>query len=372
MSNDKLRATPKARSLAKRMGVALDQIAGSGYKGRIHAEDVAGFTYEERGGITPLARKIAEAHGIDHTTIKGTGMRGKITRRDVLALLPELHDPNLEMILDTFTIKAPEPARAKTSFATPGKNDAVSAPATAAAPTTSSAYGTTTKVQMNMMRRVIAKRMSESYFSAPTFVLNYEVDMTEASKLRAQLMEPIREKTGKKLTVTDIVSLAVVRTLMNHPYINASLSPDGSEITMHDYVNLAMAVGMDEGLLVPVVHNAEKLGLTDLMLRLKDIGERAVGKKLTPADQEGSTFTISNLGMYGVESFTSIINQPNSAILSIAGTKEMPVVRDGQVVVRPIMKMSLTSDHRVINGLAAAKFMQELKATLENPLPLLV
>jgi len=130
-----------------------------------------------------------------------------------------------------------------------------------------------------------------------------------------------------------------------------------------------MAVGMDEGLLVPVVHGAEKLGLVDLMLRLKDITERAVGKKLTPQD---STFTISNLGMYGVESFTSIINQPNSAILSIAGTKEMPVVRNGEVVIRPIMKMSLTSDHRVINGLGAAKFMQELKATLESPLPLLV
>ena len=186
------------------------------------------------------------------------------------------------------------------------------------------------------------------------------------------VVEPIKEKTGKKLTVTDIISIAVVRTLMNHPYINASLSADGSQIELHNYVNLAMAVGMDEGLLVPVVHGAEKLGLVDLMLRLKDITERAVGKKLMPQDQEGSTFTISNLGMYGVESFTSIINQPNSAILSIAGTKEMPVVRNGEVVIRPIMKMSLTSDHRVINGLGAAKFMQELKATLESPLPLLV
>lgn len=374
MTQDKLRATPKARALAKRMGVALDKIMGTGYKGRIHADDVASFTYVERGGITPIARKIAEAYGIDTEQIQGTGFRGKITRRDVFALIPEPKEPNLELILDSFSISTPAPAPSKkTNFATPGKNDATATPASAG---TSGAvagkYGEETKVPMNMMRRVIAKRMSESYFSAPTFVLNYEVDMTEANKLRAQLLEPIKAKTGKKLTVTDIVSLAVVRTLMNHPYINASLSADGGEITLHNYVNLAMAVGMDEGLLVPVVHNAEKLGLTELMLRLKDIGERAVGKKLTPADQEGSTFTISNLGMYGVESFTSIINQPNSAILSIASTKEMPVVRDGQVVVRPIMKMALTSDHRVINGLGAAKFMQELKATLENPLPLLV
>ena len=347
------------------MGVDLNAIAGSGYKGRIHAEDVAEFSYEQAGGITPLAKKIADSFGLDTSSIKGTGFRGKITRADVAAALGDRYYPNLEAIVDPFkTEKAP---------AAPAPAPAAAASKPAAAPAASTAApGEVELVPMNMMRRVIAKRMADSYFSAPTFVLNYEVDMYEATKLRKQLLEPIKEKTGKKLTVTDIISIAVVRTLMNHPYINASLSADGSQIELHNYVNLAMAVGMDEGLLVPVVHGAEKLGLVDLMLRLKDITERAVGKKLTPQDQEGSTFTISNLGMYGVESFTSIINQPNSAILSIAGTKEMPVVRNGEVVIRPIMKMSLTSDHRVINGLGAAKFMQELKATLESPLPLLV
>ncbi|WP_455108062.1 dihydrolipoamide acetyltransferase [Porphyromonas sp.] len=362
MGNDKLRATPAARSLAHRMGVDLNAIAGSGYKGRIHAEDVAEFSYEQAGGITPLAKKIADSFGLDTSSLKGTGFRGKITRADVAAALGDRYYPNLEAIVDPFKAE-----KAPAAAATP----AASKPATAPAASTA-APGEVELVPMNMMRRVIAKRMADSYFSAPTFVLNYEVDMYEATKLRKQLLEPIKEKTGKKLTVTDIISIAVVRTLMNHPYINASLSADGSQIELHNYVNLAMAVGMDEGLLVPVVHGAEKLGLVDLMLRLKDITERAVGKKLTPQDQEGSTFTISNLGMYGVESFTSIINQPNSAILSIAGTKEIPVVRNGEVVIRPIMKMSLTSDHRVINGLGAAKFMQELKATLESPLPLLV
>lgn len=365
MGNDKLRATPAARSLAHRMGVDLNAIAGSGYKGRIHAEDVAEFSYEQAGGITPLAKKIADSFGLDTSSIKGTGFRGKIIRADVAAALGDRYYPNLEAIVDPFkTEKAPA---APAPAAAPAASKPAAAPAAATA-----APGEVELVPMNMMRRVIAKRMADSYFSAPTFVLNYEVDMYEATKLRKQLLEPIKEKTGKKLTVTDIISIAVVRTLMNHPYINASLSADGSQIELHNYVNLAMAVGMDEGLLVPVVHGAEKLGLVDLMLRLKDITERAVGKKLTPQDQEGSTFTISNLGMYGVESFTSIINQPNSAILSIAGTKEMPVVRNGEVVIRPIMKMSLTSDHRVINGLGAAKFMQELKATLESPLPLLV
>ena len=349
------------------MGVDLNAIAGSGYKGRIHAEDVAEFSYEQAGGITPLAKKIADSFGLDTSSLKGTGFRGKITRADVAVALGDRYYPNLEAIVDPFkTEKAP-------AAAAPAPAPAAAASKPAAAPAAATAApGEVELVPMNMMRRVIAKRMADSYFSAPTFVLNYEVDMYEATKLRKQLLEPIKEKTGKKLTVTDIISIAVVRTLMNHPYINASLSADGSQIELHNYVNLAMAVGMDEGLLVPVVHGAEKLGLVDLMLRLKDITERAVGKKLTPQDQEGSTFTISNLGMYGVESFTSIINQPNSAILSIAGTKEMPVVRNGEVVIRPIMKMSLTSDHRVINGLGAAKFMQELKATLESPLPLLV
>ena len=365
MGNDKLRATPAARSLAHRMGVDLNAIAGSGYKGRIHAEDVAEFSYEQAGGITPLAKKIADSFGLDTSSIKGTGFRGKITRADVAAALGDRYYPNLEAIVDPFKTEKAPAAPAPAPAAAASKPAATPAAATAAP-------GEVELVPMNMMRRVIAKRMADSYFSAPTFVLNYEVDMYEATKLRKQLLEPIKEKTGKKLTVTDIISIAVVRTLMNHPYINASLSADGSQIELHNYVNLAMAVGMDEGLLVPVVHGAEKLGLVDLMLRLKDITERAVGKKLTPQDQEGSTFTISNLGMYGVESFTSIINQPNSAILSIAGTKEMPVVRNGEVVIRPIMKMSLTSDHRVINGLGAAKFMQELKATLESPLPLLV
>lgn len=367
MGNDKLRATPAARSLAHRMGVDLNAIAGSGYKGRIHAEDVAEFSYEQAGGITPLAKKIADSFGLDTSSIKGTGFRGKITRADVAAALGDRYYPNLEAIVDPFKTEKAPTAPAPAPAAAPAASKPAAAPAAATA-----APGEVELVPMNMMRRVIAKRMADSYFSAPTFVLNYEVDMYEATKLRKQLLEPIKEKTGKKLTVTDIISIAVVRTLMNHPYINASLSADGSQIELHNYVNLAMAVGMDEGLLVPVVHGAEKLGLVDLMLRLKDITERAVGKKLTPQDQEGSTFTISNLGMYGVESFTSIINQPNSAILSIAGTKEMPVVRNGEVVIRPIMKMSLTSDHRVINGLGAAKFMQELKATLESPLPLLV
>jgi len=189
------------------MGVDLNAIAGSGYKGRIHAEDVAEFSYEKAGGITPLAKKIADAFGVDTSTIKGTGFRGKITRSDVAAVLGDRYYPNLEGIIDPFT--QDKPAAPAAAPAASAQAPAPAASAIAAAP------GEVEIVPMNMMRRVIAKRMADSYFSAPTFVLNYEVDMYEATKLRKQLLEPIKEKTGKKLTVTDIISIAVVRTLMN-------------------------------------------------------------------------------------------------------------------------------------------------------------
>ncbi|MDD3788265.1 MAG: 2-oxo acid dehydrogenase subunit E2, partial [Petrimonas sp.] len=169
-----------------------------------------------------------------------------------------------------------------------------------------------------------------------------------------------------------LIAMATVQTLMRHKYINASLNQEATEITFHNYVNLGMAVGLDEGLLVPVVKNADKMSLSDLVVALKDVTERTLSKKLLPDEQTGSTFTISNMGMYGMDSFSAIINQPNSAILSVASTKDTPVVIDGGVVVRPIMKISLTGDHRVIDGLTGAKFMQDLKQVLENPLTLLI
>jgi len=190
--------------------------------------------------------------------------------------------------------------------------------------------------------------------------------------LRAQLIDPIKEKTDKKLTITDLISMAVVKTLMKHKYINASMNAEATEITFHNYVNLAMAVGLDEGLLVPVVKNAHNMSLSELVVALKDLTARTFSKKLLPDEQSGSTFTISNLGMYGVDNFTAIINQPNAAILSVASTKETTVVVNGEIVIRPIMKISLTCDHRIIDGLTAAKFMQDLKQVMENPLSLLV
>lgn len=364
MENQKLRATPAARTLAGRLGVNLLNVTGTGFKGRIHKDDVAGFNYEEKIHISPLAKRIAETNGIDLKGVTGSGHHGKVMKDDVLKLIS---DPLVKALFlrDDFAMAQPvsKPAAPQTPKVAETK-------APVAEP--SQPQGATEIVPMSMMRKIIARRMSESYFGAPTFMQTWEIDMTGILSLRKQLLDPIKEKTDKKLTVTDLISLAVVRTLLKHKHINASLSEDGTQITFHNYVNLAMAVGMDDGLLVPVVKNADKMSLSELVVALKDITERTFSKKLLPDEQTGSTFTISNLGMYGVSHFTAIINQPNAAILSVASTIEKPVVRNGEIVIRPIMGVSLTCDHRLIDGLTAAKFMTDLKQLLENPLSLLI
>lgn len=338
---EKLRATPAARNMAKKKQVDLSMISGTGAKGRIHKEDVMMFMENERPRITPLAKKIAEINNIDYTKIKGSGFRSKIMKEDILALM------NKE--------KSTEVKKEKEEVITkPVENSNI--------------------IPMSAMRKVIAKRMSESYFLAPTFTLNYEIDMTELKALRAKLIEPIKEKTGLKLTYTDLISMAVIKTLQKpeHKFVNASLTPDVKNIELHDYVNLSMAVGYDEGLLTPVLKNADKMSLTEIVVGLKDLAKRALEMKLKPDEMSGSTFTISNIGMYGVDSFNPIINQPNSAILGVCATVDKPVVRDGQIVIRPMMNLCLTIDHRLVDGLAGAKFMQDLKKLLENPIMMLV
>ena len=313
MADDKLRATPAARKLADDLGINLYDISGSGANGRVHKEDVETYKDTNVVRISPLAKRIALEHNIAWQEIQGTGHRGKIMKKDVLAFLPE----NIE----NDTIKSPAQIE---------KVEEV--------PDNVTPYGEIERIPMTPMRKVIAQRMVESYLTAPTFTLNYDVDMSEMLALRKKVLDPIMEATGKKITVTDLLSLAVVKTLMKHPYINASLTEDGKTIITHNYVNLAMAVGMDNGLMTPVVYNAEKM----------------------------------SLGMFGVQSFGPIINQPNSAILGVSSTVEKPVVVNGEIVIRPIMSLGLTIDHRVVDGMAGAKFMKDLKALIENPISMLV
>ncbi|MDD2513198.1 MAG: dihydrolipoamide acetyltransferase [Proteiniphilum sp.] len=374
METVKLRATPAARALARRLGVKLTNVTGTGYKGRIHRDDIAGFHYGEKIHVSPLARRIAEEHDIELKGIKGSGHNHKIMKEDVLQLIS---DPQIKAMLTRDKLTEPAaplaPPRPAAAAQQPSQQPAAPAAAKAATPAASDTpAGSTETVPMTQMRKIISKRMMESYFGIPSFIQTWEVDMTHLLALRKQLIEPIREKTGKKLTVTDLISVAVVKTLMKHKQINASLNKEGTGITYHNYVNLGMAVGMEEGLLVPVVKNADRMSLSEFVVAIKDLTERSFSKKLLPDEQAGSTFSISNLGMYGVDAFTAIINQPNAAILSVASTQERIVPVNGEAVIRPIMKISLTSDHRIIDGLTAAKFMTDLKAQLENPMTLLI
>ena len=344
-----LRATPAARAYARKKGIDLSKVKGSGPKGRIHKDDVLDYKLNSKIKISPLAERIAKIEGINTESIVGTGPNGKIMKADIMAVLHGATKveaaPKAEV-----APKAPKAPKA------PNENQ----------------WGVVETVPMSPMRKVISKRMSESYFSAPTFVVNVEVDMTELLALRKKVVDAIIEETGKKATVTDFISLAVIKSLMKHPYVNASLSSDEKEMYLHHYVNLSIAVGMDSGLVVPVIKGADKMSLKELVVASKEITTKALNGKLKPDEMADSTFTISNLGMYGVKSFVPIINQPNTAILGVSATVPKPVVYNGEVIVRPIMTLTLTADHRVVDGLEGAKFMKTLKEAIENPLSLLI
>jgi len=285
---------------------------------------------------SPLAKKLAKEKGIDLSTVTGSGEHGRIIRRDV------------------------EQAQVVAAPAVSAKAQPEATPVVAA-----SGVENKESVKNSQMRKVIAKRLSESKFTAPHYYLTVEVEMDEAKVSRQQ----INQLPDTKVSFNDMVLKASAMALLKHKQVNTTWSDEATIINHH--VHLGVAVAVEDGLVVPVIKHADQLSFTQLGATVKDMAGRARNKKLTPAEMEGSTFTVSNLGMFGIEEFTSIINQPNSAILSVGAIIEKAVVRDGAIVPRSMMKLTLACDHRTIDGATGAQFLQTLKMYLEHPVTLL-
>lgn len=290
---------------------------------------------------SPLAKKIASDKGINLADVKGSGDHGRIVKKDV-----ENYQPSK-------TAAAPAAAASETAVAPVAP---ISLPV---------GEESMEEVKNSTMRKVIAKRLGESKFSAPHYYLTIEVDMDNAKASRAQ----INELPDTKVSFNDMVLKACAMALKKHPQVNTSWNGDTTVYKHH--VHMGVAVAVDDGLVVPVIKFADQLTLSQLGTAVKDLAGRARTKKIKPDEMEGSTFTVSNLGMFGILEFTSIINQPNSAILSVGAIVDKPVVKNGQIVVGSTMKITLACDHRTVDGATGAQFLQTLRAYLENPVTML-
>ena len=294
-------------------------------------------TGDSRVKASPLARKLAAEKGIDISKVQGTGDNGRITKKDIDSYVPSAQ---------------PSAAESK-------------APAKAAAPVVSG-QESFDEVPVSQMRKTIAKRLAESKFSAPHFYLTMSIDMDRAVESRAK----INETAPVKISFNDFVLKACAIALTQHPKVNSSWL--GDKIRFNKHVHIGVAVAVEEGLLVPVVRFADSKSLSKISAEVKEFAQKAKDKKLQPSDWEGNTFTISNLGMFGIDEFTAIINPPDACILAIGGIQQVPVVKNGQVVPGNIMKVTLSCDHRVVDGATGAAFLQTLKQLLEEPLRMLV
>jgi len=296
---------------------------------------------DSRVKASPLARKIAQEKGINLSDIKGSADGGRIVKKDVESFVPAAAQP-----VETKSAAAPAEAKAITLPTYVGEERYTEKP-------------------VNQMRKTIARRLAESLFTAPHFYLTVSIDMDNAMAARAQ----INEVAPVKVSFNDIVVKAVAVALKKHPAVNSSWQ--GDKIRFNEHTNIGVAMAVEDGLLVPVVRFADGKSLSHISAEVKDFAQKAKAKKLQPADWEGSTFTVSNLGMFGIDEFTSIINSPDGAILSVGAIQAVPVVKNGAVVPGNVMKVTLGCDHRVVDGATGAAFLQTLKSLVENPVRLL-
>lgn len=290
---------------------------------------------------SPLAKKIASDKGINLSDVNGSGENGRIIKKDVESFTPTAK-----------VFESAQPQVEKKAMETP-------------AVIQFSGEEKTSEVKNSQMRKAIAKSLGNSKFSSPDFSLNIEVDMENAMASR----NVINAIPDTKVSFNDMVVKACAMALQKHPQVNTSWTDENTKY--HSHIHVGVAVAVEDGLLVPVIKHTNQLSLTQIGAAVRDLAGKARNKKIAPAEMQGSTFTVSNLGMFGIESFTSIINQPNSAILSVGAIVEKPVVKNGQIVVGNTMKLTLTCDHRTVDGAVGAQFLQTLKTYIENPVTML-
>lgn len=306
----------------------------------IPASIVSGSNDGQRIKASPLAKSMAKESGINLEQIQGTGEGGRIVRKDVIGVKPG------DTVMPTVIKSAAAPTQVVSS-----QNNA-----------TDSSYE---DKMVSQMRKTIARRLSESKFTAPHFYLSVEIDMERAMVVREQL----NQNSDVRISYNDLVIRSVASALKKHPVINASWL--GDRIRYNHDVHIGVAVAVEDGLLVPVIKHADRKTLSQINGEVKMLAGKAKDKKLQPDEMQGNTFTISNLGMFGIEEFTAIINPPDACILAVGGIIEKPVVKNGQIVVGNTMKVTLSCDHRVVDGASGAQFLQTLKSILEEPLLLL-
>lgn len=289
----------------------------------------------KRVRISPLARKTAAKLGVDYSGLKGTGPSGRIVNRDILAAA------------NTAPKAATKPVAASAPVA-PEADDV--------------------EVKFSGMRKVVSTRMLQSHTEIPPVTQNIKVDVTELVAFRKML----NEKTGKKYSVNDLILKATAKALKMHPEMNVSYKDETTYI-QHKHINIGMAVALDSGLIVPVIKDADKLGLEELSEKAKDLATRAKENKLGADEYKGSTFSVSNLGMFGIETFTPIVNQPNAAILGVCAIEdELALNAEGNVEVRKVMRLSCTLDHRLLDGAVVAKFEMDLRDILQAPISIVL
>ena len=296
---------------------------------------------DSRVKASPLARKMAKDKGISLNKVKGTGENGRVVRRDIESFKPEAASAQ------TKTQSAPAAASSTPVVSVPVGEESYE------------------EVTVSQMRKAISRRLSESKFQAPHFYLTMSIDMDKAMAARASINEYIEGK----VSFNDLVIKAAAVALRKHPDVNASYM--GDTIRKNHHVHIGMAVAIPDGLMVPVIKFADSKSLTQISAEAKDMGKRAKEKKLKPEEYQGNTFTISNLGMFGIDEFTAIVNPPDACILAVGGISQVPVVKDGQVVPGNVMKVTLSCDHRVVDGSIGAAFLNTFKGLLEDPVRIL-